>query len=148
MARLIASKQGMNMPYPKITVVAAILCAMLVEPAAPQTRPRDITALASRCLQTTCHRAVNANIKQMIRQTSTEDEFNSRLGDLAAALFETAKEAENPRSRRRISAAISRLARHSSDREQKKSFLRVARQIRKGDTDLFDLDDPFAVSPS
>lgn len=85
---------------------------------------------------------------QMIRQTETEDEFNSRLGDLAAALFETAKEADDLRARRRISTAIARLARHSSDRAQKKSFLQVARQIRKGDTDLFDLDDPFAVSPS
>ncbi len=133
---------------PKTTVVAAILCATLAEPVVAQSRSRDIAALASQCQQTTCHRAVSASIQQMIRQTDTEDEFNSRLGDLAAAPFETAKEVEDPRSRRRISAAIARLARHSSDREQKKSFLRVARQIRVGDTDLFDLDDPFAVSPS
>ncbi|MGR3661535.1 MAG: hypothetical protein ACU0CA_10190 [Paracoccaceae bacterium] len=130
------------------TFAVLLLAALTTQTATAQSRKPDVSGLAAQCLQTTCHRAVNASIRRMIRQTETEDEFNSRLGDLAAALFETARDADTVRSRRRISTAIARLARYTSDREQKKSFLWIAREIRKGDGALFDLDDPFAVSPS
>lgn len=141
------------MNYEKTFVVALLVVFQTVPPVFaenPETRSRDngISEMAAMCLERTCQRALSEAVRKLRRRSLSPDDFNSQLGVLAAALFETAKEAETRRSLRRVSGALARLARYSSDGEQRKSFRWLAKEIRNGDRDLFDLEDPFAVSPS
>ncbi|MGR3343180.1 MAG: hypothetical protein ACU0DI_08160 [Paracoccaceae bacterium] len=107
----------------------------------------DAPLLLSRCGRGDCQNAIISAVGQIQQQNLPEAEFNSQLGVLAAVLFEAARGADDE-TVRRISLAIAILAEYSTDRGQRDAFLWVAEMIADGDAELFDLDDPFAVSPS
>lgn len=104
--------------------------------------------LSSDCLEQSCQVAVTFAVLDLKKQDLADEDFNSELGFMAVELYELAKETEDSKLRQQIAVAMRRLAEFSTDDLQKETLLWVANGIRTGDESLFDLDDPFAASPS
>ena len=115
--------------------------------AVAQTALFDAPLLLSACGRGDCQNAIITAVSQIQARALPEAEFNSQLGILAAVLFEAARGVD-AETARRISSAIMILAEYTNDPEQREAFLWVANMIVTGEAELFDLDDPFAVSPS
>ena len=131
-----------------ILLIGVMSGFLVASPVVAQSDSHNDYALASECLLETCQQALSAALLLLERRSLSEDQLNSRLGDLAVALFETARRADDARIRQQVSVAIVRIARLSSDRDQREAMLQVANDIRNGDGDLFDLADPVSISPS
>ena len=130
-----------------LRIVAVVLGVLGPQAVVAQVALFDAPLLLSRCGRGECQNAIVSSVNQIRRQNLPEAEFNSQLGVLAAVLFEAARGADDAAARR-ISLAIAILAEYSTDQDQQDAFLWVAEMIANGDAELFDLDDPFAVSPS
>lgn len=131
-----------------LTVVLAVVLGIFgPQVAVSQVAFFDAPQVLSKCGRGECQNAIISAVRQIQRQNLPAADFNSQLGILAAVLFEAARGADDD-TVRRISLAITILAEFSTDQDQQDAFLWVAEMIANGDADLFDLDDPFAVSPS
>ncbi len=131
----------------KLKILAMVFGVFGPQAVVAQVALFDAPLLLSKCGRGECQNAIISAVNQIRQQNLPEAEFNSQLGVLAAVLFEAAKGADEE-TVRRISLAIAILAEYSTDRDQQDAFLWVAEMIANGDAGLFDLDDPFAVSPS
>ena len=131
----------------KLKILTVVLGVLGPQFAVAQVALFDAPLLLSRCGRGECQNAIISAVSQIQRQNLPVAEFNSQLGVLAAVLFEAARGADDE-TVRRISLAIAILAEYSTDQDQRDAFLWVAEMIVNGDVELFDLDDPFAVSPS
>jgi hypothetical protein len=100
-----------------------------------------------RCRQADCIQALRDSVAQLQARGLSGAEFDSQIGALAAVLFAAAKDASDP-ALAQISQALLILAQFSSDVNQQESLIWVAGQLANGASDLFNLEDPFAVSPS
>lgn len=112
-----------------------------------QTALFDSDRLQQRCAQADCVQALRDSVGQLQAQGLDDAEFNSQIGSMAAALFAAAKDASDP-ALAEIAQALLILAQFSSDVNQQESLVWVAGQLANGGADLFNLEDPFAVSPS
>ena len=131
----------------KLKILTMVFGVLGSQVAVAQAALFDAPLLLSRCDRGDCQNAIISAVSQIQRQNLPEAEFNSQLGILAAVLFEAAKGVDDE-TLRQISLAIAILADYSTEQDQRDAFLRVAEMIANGDVELFDLDDPFAVSPS
>ena len=131
----------------KLKILTVVLGVLGPQFAVAQVALFDAPLLLSRCGRGECQNAIISAVSQIQRQNLPVAEFNSQLGVLAAVLFEAARGADDE-TVRRISLAIAILAEYSTDQDQRDAFLWVAEMIVNGDVELFDLNDPFAVSPS
>jgi hypothetical protein len=96
-----------------------------------------------------CLKTVQASLSQVRAQGLPEDLYNSQLGQLAAVLLATVQKAEDStQNARTVARALRVLSRFSTDERQRRSLLRLARLVARGEVDLFDLELPFAASPS
>lgn len=121
---------------------------VVADPISAESEWRDADYVAERCAESHCQKTLSRTVREYRKQTDSPEEYNSKLAQLASALFETARDAEDRFSQRRAANAMTRLARYARDPEQRRNILRAARAIRNGNEDFFDLDDPFAASPS
>ncbi len=126
---------------------AVLFGALLALPLAAQVALFDGDRLQINCGQGKCANAVRASVNQIQQFGLSEPEFNSQLGAIAAVLFEIARGADEE-TVRQVALALQILAQFSSDQNQQESLIWVSQQIIDGGVDLFDLNDPFAVSPS
>jgi len=131
----------------KRLLLAAILGSVFAQPGAAQTSLFDGARLISMCEQGTCVRGLQATVGQVLLQRLPPEEFNSQLGVIAALLFQASLGAR-PEMVAQLAEALRALALYSTDPLQRDSFVLVAGQIQAGTSELFDLDAPFAVSPS
>jgi hypothetical protein len=127
-----------------LTLVVGVLGAQI---AIAQAAMFDAPLLLAACGRGDCQNAIITAVSQIQARYLPEAAFNSQLGILAAVLFEAARGVD-AETARRIASAIMILAEYSTYPEQREAFLWVANMIVTGDAELFDLDDPFAVSPS
>jgi len=116
-------------------------------PATAQVFLFDGPGLRLLCQQGSCVPATRASIGLVQNEQLPDAEFNSQLGAMAAVLFEAARGADEL-TLLQIAEALRLLALFSTDAGQQASLIQVAGQIAQGGGDLFDLETPFAVSPS
>lgn len=103
--------------------------------------------LRATCLAGNCVSAVQATLVQVQAAGMSETDVNSQLGVIAAVLFDAALVASE-QSVEQIARALVLLAQFSTDELQQQSILRVANAVLEGNSELFRLDQPFAVSPN
>ncbi len=126
---------------------AGLVSLFFAQSAAAQSAVFDGERLMSMCQQEACVPGVKATVGQVLLQRLLPEEFNSQLGIIAALLFAAADGAEEPLLGQ-LADGLRLLARYSTDPAQQASFIQVAGEILTGSASLFDLDAPFAVSPS
>ncbi len=139
--------QALSMIRANLKILTVVFGVLGTQVAMAQVALFDAPLVLSKCGRGECQNAIISAVNEIQRQNLPEAEFNSQLGILAAVLFEAARGADDETARR-ISLAITILAEYSTDQAQRRPFLWVADMIVNGDNELFDLDDPFAVSPS
>ncbi len=127
--------------------LTGLLAAFFAQPAIGQVTQFDGFKLKVMCGQGKCANAIRATVNQVRKQKLSEDDFNSQLGIIAIALFEEVRSADQQVAFQ-IAEAMQILASFSGDTEQQSSLIWVSQEIINGNTDLFDLDDPFSASPS
>ncbi len=130
----------------KITL-AGLLSLVFATPVFPQSSQFDGDRLITLCEQGECVRGMQATVGQILLLRLPTAEFNSQLGIVASVLFQAASGA-NEAMIAQLSEAIRLLARFSTDINQRQSFIILADQLLTGEADLFDLESPFAVSPT
>lgn len=131
----------------KLRALAVAVGVIAAQPAPAQVALFDAPGLLFECTRGNCETAIVVAVQQIRQRRLSGDEFNSQLGVLAAVLLQAARAADVAVARQ-ISLAIGILAGFSTDQAQRAAFLRVASAIVSGDDALFDLSEPFAVSPS
>lgn len=107
----------------------------------------DSTFLRESCLQNRCEIALHRAVEQLLNSDIQADEFNSQLGAMAALLFEVARGADAEVALQ-VARGLLLLSQFSSDATQQNSLVQLANAIAEGRSDLFDLGQPFAVSPN
>jgi len=125
----------------------AIFALLFSQAAVAQSSRVDIAGFLKSCVRGDCLVALRAKIEQVLQLNLAPDDFNSRLAVLASGLFQAAGRADGLTDAQLVEA-LQLLAVYSTDADQVASFIRVAAQISNGAAGLFDLDAPFAVSPS
>lgn len=128
-------------------ILAAFVAASFGTVAPAQVTQFDGFKLKVMCGQGRCANAIRAAVNQVKKQRLTEAEFNTQLGIIAAALFDEVEGADQNIAFQ-IADALRILAGFSGDEDQRDSLIWVSQEIFNGNDDLFDLEDPFAVSPS
>ncbi|MEE9428106.1 MAG: hypothetical protein V3V25_08165 [Paracoccaceae bacterium] len=126
---------------------AGIISLFLAHSAGAQSAVFDGERLISMCQQEACVRGVKATVGQVLLERLLPGDFNSQLGIIAGLLFAATDGAEEPLLGQ-LAAGLRALAQYSTDPAQQASFIQVAGEIVSGSASLFDLDAPFAVSPS
>ncbi|PHQ97491.1 MAG: hypothetical protein COB40_04095 [Marinosulfonomonas sp.] len=126
---------------------AVLFGVFLVQPVVAQVALFDGNQLQQTCGQGNCANAVRTTVNRIQKLGLSEPEFNSQLGAIAAVLFEVSRGA-GEKTTQQVALALQLLAQFSSDINQQDSLIWVSQQIINGGADLFDLNDPFAVSPS
>jgi len=140
---------GQNWGYPMRRMLFLTLTACAAFGAAPAALAEvNLPVLVSICKSGKCQSALKSTIRQLEKQDLTEDDWNAQIGYVALALFESARTSEVPKTRLRVSDALVDLAGFSTEEGQKEAFMFVARAIAEGDGSLWELEDPFAASPS
>ena len=108
----------------------------------------NIVVEVRQCEGLHCQTAAVRAVQALQNQGLTEEEFNSQLGALAGVFFERARDAGTHAASQEAARAIVTLAEYSSDADQRRSFLSIAKVLRAGTANDLDLAQPFAVSPS
>ncbi len=128
-------------------LAAGIIGLTMAPPVVAQSVQFDSDRLITMCRQLECVRGLQATVGQVLLLRLPSAEFNSQLGVIAAVLFQVSEGADEVLIAQ-VSDALRVLARYTTDTAQQRSFIRVAEQLLSGDSQLFDLETPFAVSPT
>ncbi|MEE9388268.1 MAG: hypothetical protein V3U96_06630 [Paracoccaceae bacterium] len=120
---------------------------LLAQPAAAQSGIFDADRLLQMCAESSCVDGVQISVGQILLLRLPPEEFNSQLGVIASVLFQAAKTADQVLADQ-LALGLRSLSKYSTDAVQRQSFFRVAELVSNGSSELFDLNAPFAVSPS
>ena len=131
----------------RFVLLAGLFATALPSGAQAQATLFDGALLRSACLQAQCVSTVQTEIQGLVSCQMRSDEFNSQLGVMAAILFDAARVADAVAAEQ-IAQALMLLAQFSTDAAQQNSLLQLASAVADGSIDLFDLGEPFAVSPN
>lgn len=127
-------------------VVSAFLSILILLPA-PATA-LDLERLVQRCGRGQCQRSVNEELRNVSRTVRREELRDEEIALIGLALYTVARKRNSRVVRSRVATALFRLAAASPNPDQARLFRSVSRAIRRGEVDLFSLENPFAVSPS
>ena len=105
------------------------------------------SVLLERCTALQCVPSVRELLALLEGRALSPELFNSQIGLAAAVLFDAARRADQ-KALPDIAEGLRLLAAATRDLRQRQSILTLAGQIEKGGAGLFDLETPFAASPS
>jgi hypothetical protein len=108
----------------------------------------DLARLVQLCGRGQCENAMNGELRRIARTQARAELREEEFGLIALALYTVARHREARPVRRRVAIALSRLAAATLNPDQARLFRSVSEAIRSGDVELFDLENPFSVSPS
>jgi len=135
------------MSYLRIFLLTMAAAGSIATSARAQATLFDSQFLRTSCLQNTCEAALRGEVGRLVASRLESAELNSQLGAMAAILVDLARGASAEKSVQ-IARALLFLAQYSNDEIQRNSLLQLAQAIADGTADLFDLQQPFAVSPN
>ncbi len=121
---------------------------VLVLCAAPARADVDLPMLVAVCKMGQCQNALQSTMRRLQREGLEPDAWNTEIGYIALALFESARDSGDTQTRSRVANALVDLAGYSTEADQQGALLSVAEAIADGDAALWDVDDPFSASPS
>ena len=127
-------------------VTTFLAASILAEPVYGDAE--KLARLVKICAAGQCQNAVAGEIARLENADLSDADLAEELGLTAMALYQAARTSGNGETRRRVTDALVALVAACADAEQQQAFLRVADGIATVDTELYELDDPFSVSPS
>jgi len=126
-----------------------LLASLLLLIALPQPSAAvDLERLVQRCGRGQCQQTVNQEFRDITRNIRREDQRDEEIALIGLALYTVARKRNSRVVRARVATALVRLAAASPNPDQARLFRTISRAIRRGDTDLFNVVNPFAASPS
>lgn len=131
----------------RLLILGGLLAGLMGNAAQAQATLFDSAAMRLACLSGQCEIVVGAEIQGLQANNILGSALNSQIGSMAALLFDLAQQANGTTSLD-IARAMAILAEFSNDATQRSSILQLANAIADGSAELFNLDDPFAVSPN
>lgn len=144
----------------RLIVIALTIFSLVTGPAWAGQRKLGLKGLMTQCAKGNCERAVGKRLEANdLDQAGPEDQAEF-IGILALAIFEVARHAEEKfgdrpkrekkkrKRQEKVADALRGLADIAINEDQAQRLDDVADMIENGDAELFDLEDPFLVSPS
>lgn len=125
-----------------------LVVAMVVWPLGiSAAEPEQFARLMRNCAMGHCENAVRSLLNANDAGNRSGDEISEELGLVALVVFDVARGSDDPDVWRRAAGALHLVANRAEDAEQETAIRLVAIAIETGDISLFDVADPFSVSP-
>lgn len=107
-----------------------------------------LLGLVASCGSGQCQNAVRALINDLNRQELEGEVRDSQIGIIALAIFSATRDARTPEGEGRVADALMMLSENTASEGLRNTLRDVAAAIDAGDSALWELEDPFAASPS